>query len=167
MYRDPAAARTAIEARARTADWSETLRDVRKHPATFGEVQGRRLGRLALDHGARERALAAVPEVARTAGDHLTAQAALRQGRHEVAERTGAVQAAREEVRQLGAQLTGVPSERALLQQIAERTHGLAPAALDELQHGLTLVQRQVLGQARALVRDAILGRERDHGLGL
>lgn len=68
--------------------------------------------------------------------------------------------------RQLGAQLTGVPNERALT-QIAERTLGLAPAALDELQRGLSLVQRQVLGQARALVREAVLGRERDDGLGL
>jgi hypothetical protein len=59
-----------------------------------------------------------------------------------------------------------LPKERELLTQIGERTRGLAPAAVEALQHGLSAVQAKALGHASSLAKEAMLGRERDQGLG-
>lgn len=164
VYRDPAAARAAIEEQARTAGWSATLGEVRGTPATFGALHGHALGRLALDGGAREQAIAATPDLARAAGDHLAAQAALRQGRHEVAALTRAMHAGRDEARQLGAKLAGMPSERELLRRIGAQVRGLPREAVAGIQRGLTQVQHLAFGRALTLAKEAVLGRD-DRGM--
>jgi hypothetical protein len=110
------------------------------------------------------RALAAAPELARTAGDHLAAQAALRQGRHEVAELTRAMHAGRDEARQLGEQLAGLPSERDLLRRVGEQARGLSHEAIEGVHRGLSQVQRLAFGHALHLVKEAALGRD-DRGM--
>lgn len=168
MYRDPQAARQAIETAAKRTGWSETLQGLRAAPERFGELQGHRLGRLGFDAGARERAVAAVPELARTAANHFAAQGAVRQGEHQVSELTRTRDTARVDAQTLGERLRGMPSQSELLKRAGHLAHELgrlAPAELQRLEQALTQPHRALLGKAKALAKEAVLGHEPDRGM--
>ena len=170
VYRDPAAAHRALEARAESAGWDVAVAELRAAPERFGALHGRGAGegvagRVWGEDVARAQARGTVPVIAGWAAERHAAHAAQRQAapalatlertRVEAGERANALRLARAKL----------PDEFARLRAIGQEVRGiarqLAPAELRQLEQLLTAPHRALLGQARALVQEAVLGRER------
>ena len=175
VYRDPQAAHRALEARAQAAGWDVAVAELRAAPERFGALHGRGAGegvagrvlgeRLVGEDAARWQARGAVPVLAGWAAERHAAHAAQRQAVPALAalERTRAE--GRETASALGLARAKLPDEYDRLREIGQQVRGLArqlaPAELRQLEQLLTAPHRALLGRARALVRDAVLERER------
>lgn len=173
VYRDPAAAHRAVEARAHAAGWDVAVAELRAAPERFGALHGRGAGdgvagRVFGEDAARAQARAAVPGLAGWAAERHAARAAERQAAPELAGLAEAHTQAHAAAHALRTRREALPHEHDRLRAIGREVRGLArqlaPAELRQVEQLLTAPHRALLGQATALAKEALLGRERDRG---
>ncbi len=176
VYRDPGAAHQTLEARAHAAGWDVAVAELRTAPERFGALHGRGAGdgvagrlfaaRVFGDDATRVQARAAVPGLAGWAAERHAARAAERQAAPEMAGLVGTAAQARAAADALRTRREALPRETERLRAIGRELQGLArqlaPAELQQVQQLLTAPHRALLGRATALMKDALLGRERE-----
>jgi hypothetical protein len=160
VYRDPTAARAAIERVAEGRGVGAALDTIRREPATFGELRGGT--GLALSTADRRDALSHVSELAARAGEHFAAGAVLRHGAPLAlgASRDGAE--ARAEAVAVAEQLRDFMEHQAMLDHIHRVMGQLAPDERDQVRAGLAPSDRSTLDAAADRV--AAHGRSLDDG---
>lgn len=170
VYRDPQAAHRALEARAESAGWDVAVAELRAAPERFGALQGRGAGegvtgRVLGEDMARAQARGAVPVLAGWTAERHAAHAAQRQTVPVLAALERTRIEGRESANALGLARAKLPNEYDRLREIGQQVRGLvrqlAPAELRQLEQLLTAPHQALLGRARALVREAVLERER------
>jgi len=173
VYRDPEAAHRTLEARAHAAGWDVAVAELRAAPERFGALHGRGAGdgvagRLLGDDATRGQARAAVPGLAGWAAERHAARAAERQAASELAGLADARTQAHAAAHALRTRREALPHEHDRLRAIGREVRGLArqfaPAELRQVEQQLTAPHRALLGQATALAKEALLGRDRDPG---
>lgn len=146
VYRDPAVARSAFEARAREQGDGPTAGELSRDPDRFGELRGTQIGPVRSEE--RKEALRTVSDLERLGADHLrgTRQLSLTQDRYDAAKATVTDLEAR--VKGLDAELARGPGSATIRHRLEREIHAMRPAQRTALQRSLPIPQRRIVTAA-------------------
>lgn len=146
VYRDPAAARSAFEARASEMGEGPAAGELSRDPERFGELRGTQIGPVRSEE--RKEALRTVSDLERIGSDHLRGarQLSLTQERYDAAKATVTNLEAR--VKGLDAELAQGPGSATLRHRLGREIHALRPAQRTALRRSLPVPKRYLVTAA-------------------
>lgn len=154
VYRDPAAARSAFEARAREQGDGPAAGELSRDPERFGELRGTQIGPVRSEE--RKEALRTASNLEHLGADHLrgTRQLALTQDRYDSAKATVTDLEAR--VKGLDAELARGPGSATIRHRLERELQAMRPAQRTALHRSLPIPQQRLVTAAVAAGRSFV-----------
>ncbi len=146
VYRDPAAARSAFEARAQEQGDGPAAGELSREPERFGELRGTQIGPVRSEE--RKEALRTASDLERLGADHLrgTRQLSLTQDRYDAAKATVTDLEAR--LKGLDAELARGPGSATIRHRLERQLQAMRPAQRTALHRSLPIPQQRLVSAA-------------------